>query len=47
MNSDNTKSKYFDFDLLYKISKKVVVNMNKVIDKTFYPVEKARNCSLS
>lgn len=32
----------FDHQLLYRVTKTVVVNLNKVIDRNFYPVEEAR-----
>lgn len=38
--------KTFDFEMLYKISKIVTRNLNKVIDVNFYPVVEARNSNL-
>ena len=40
----NTKS--FDFDKLHTITKIVTKNLNKVIDRNFYPLEKARKSNL-
>jgi ribonucleoside-diphosphate reductase alpha chain len=40
--SNNT----FDFDKLHEITKVITKNLNKVIDKNFYPVEKARRSNL-
>jgi len=40
------KKGFFDFELLHKASQELTTNMNKIIDVTFYPVEKAKNCSL-
>ena len=36
----------FDFDKLHEITKVITKNLNKVIDKNFYPVEKARRSNL-
>jgi ribonucleotide reductase alpha subunit len=36
----------FDFDKLHEITKVITKNLNKVIDKNFYPVEKARASNL-
>ena len=36
----------FDFDKLHEITKVITKNLNKVIDKNFYPVEKARVSNL-
>jgi ribonucleotide reductase alpha subunit len=36
----------FNFDKLHEITKVITKNLNKVIDKNFYPVEKARRSNL-
>ena len=36
----------FDFEKLHDITKVITKNLNKVIDKNFYPVEKARRSNL-
>jgi len=36
----------FDFEKLHEITKVITKNLNKVIDKNFYPVEKARRSNL-
>ncbi|KAK1351058.1 ribonucleoside-diphosphate reductase [Hamiltosporidium tvaerminnensis] len=36
----------FDFELLIKITKIIVKNLNKIIDKNYYPVEEARTSNL-
>src|SRR3546814_11500827 len=36
----------YDFDGLYRISKLVTRNLNKIIDVNFYPVEEARTSNL-
>lgn len=36
----------FDFELLYKISKIITENLNKVIDNTFYPIKKSKDSNL-
>jgi len=36
-------SKYaFDFDQLYKVTKQLTLNLNKIIDENFYPVKEAK-----
>lgn len=37
---------YFDFDLLFKITKVIVKNLNRVIDVNFYPIPEAKNSNL-
>jgi ribonucleoside-diphosphate reductase alpha chain len=44
--SDNNRANIFDFDKLHEITKVITKNLNKVIDKNFYPVEKARRSNL-
>jgi ribonucleoside-diphosphate reductase alpha chain len=39
-------SPVFDFEKLHEITKVITKNLNKVIDKNFYPVEKARRSNL-
>lgn len=39
--------KYYDFNELGRITKIAVRNLNKVIDRTYYPVEEAKNNNLS
>jgi len=36
----------FDHDLLYNVTKRVTKNLNKVIDRNFYPVKEAENSNL-
>jgi ribonucleoside-diphosphate reductase alpha chain len=43
-NKDRTTS--FNFDKLHEITKTITKNLNKVIDKNFYPIEKARISNL-
>ena len=38
--------KYFNFEKLHETTKVITKNLNKVIDKNFYPVEKARISNL-
>jgi ribonucleoside-diphosphate reductase alpha chain len=45
-NNDNNRANVFDFDKLHEITKVITKNLNKVIDKNFYPVEKARRSNL-
>jgi ribonucleoside-diphosphate reductase alpha chain len=36
----------FDHDLLFKVTKRVTRNLNKVIDRNYYPVKEAENSNL-
>ena len=36
----------FDFEMLHKIAKIVTINLNKVIDVNFYPVDKAKRSNM-
>lgn len=36
----------FDHDLLYKVTKRVTRNLNKVIDRNYYPVKEAENSNM-
>ena len=36
----------FDHDALYKVTKRVTRNLNKVIDRNYYPVEEAKNSNM-
>ena len=38
--------KYFDFDKLVEVTKVITYNLNKIIDKNFYPLEECRNSNL-
>ena len=38
----NKKTKSFDFQKLYEVTKVATVNLNKIIDNNFYPVPEAR-----
>lgn len=40
------ENKDFDFDLLQKITKMLVNNLNKIIDKNYYPLEKCKKSNL-
>ena len=42
----NTETKTFDFAKLHEVTKTVTKNLNRVIDRNFYPVETARNSNL-
>jgi len=44
-DGDGTRN-VFDFERLHEITKVITKNLNKVIDKNFYPVEKARVSNL-
>jgi ribonucleoside-diphosphate reductase alpha chain len=46
INSGDSSERAFDFDKLHEITKVITKNLNKVIDKNFYPVEKARRSNL-
>lgn len=40
------KSKMFDFDALYKVTKVITNNLNRIIDINFYPTEKTKTSNL-
>ena len=42
----NASTKLYDFDQLYKVTKAVTKNLNKVIDINFYPIKEAENSNL-
>ena len=42
----NTETKTFDFAKLHQVTKTVTKNLNRVIDRNFYPVETARNSNM-
>jgi len=51
--SNNTKAGkvkvghgYFDFERLYEVTKVATLNLNKVIDRNYYPVPEARNSNM-
>ena len=44
VNNDNNN--FFDFEKLHEITKIITKNLNKVIDKNFYPTEKSRVSNL-
>jgi ribonucleoside-diphosphate reductase alpha subunit len=41
-----SKDEPYDFDGLYKVTKVATLNLNKVIDRNYYPVEEARNSNM-
>ena len=45
-NLANIPDKTFDFQQLYRLSKVITRNLNKVIDVNFYPVEEARTSNM-
>ena len=42
----NTETKTFDFAKLHQVTKTVTKNLNRVIDRNFYPVDTARNSNM-
>jgi len=42
----DVESKTFDYDKLHEVTKTVTKNLNRVIDKNFYPVETARKSNM-
>ena len=42
----NKETKTFDFEKLHEVTKTVTKNLNRVIDKNFYPVETARKSNM-
>jgi len=43
---DEENSKVFDFQRLFDVTKVVTRNLNKVIDRNFYPIEEARRSNM-
>lgn len=41
-----TDSKTFNFKLLHSITKKIAFNLNRIIDRNFYPLEEAKTSNL-
>jgi ribonucleotide reductase alpha subunit len=46
IEKDENDNIFFNFDKLHDISKIITKNLNKVIDKNFYPIDKARVSNL-
>ncbi|XP_039143601.1 ribonucleoside-diphosphate reductase large subunit [Dioscorea cayenensis subsp. rotundata] len=46
VGSSGSKTRYFDFEKLAEITAIVTVNLNKIIDVNYYPVETAKNSNL-
>ena len=44
--TDTDSHVYFDYEALHKVSRVVTRNLNKVIDRTFYPIPEARYANL-
>ena len=44
--ADKSAPATFDFDMLYKVTRIVAKNLNKVIDINYYPIEEARNSNM-
>ncbi len=42
----NKETKTFDYDKLHEVTKTVTKNLNRVIDRNFYPVESARRSNM-
>ena len=40
------ETKTFDFDSLHLVTKRVTKNLNRVIDRNFYPVKEAENSNV-
>eukprot|EP00968_Pinguiococcus_pyrenoidosus_P002364 scaffold129_cov254-Pinguiococcus_pyrenoidosus.AAC.21 len=45
-DADRTRGGEFDFQKLYEVTKVVTRNLNKVIDRNYYPLEEARNSNM-
>ena len=41
---ENTKK--FDYEFLHKVTKRVTRNLNRVIDRNYYPIEEAKNSNM-
>ncbi|XP_020689697.1 ribonucleoside-diphosphate reductase large subunit, partial [Dendrobium catenatum] len=46
VGSIGSKNRYFDFEKLAEVSAIVTVNLNKIIDVNYYPVDTARNSNM-
>jgi ribonucleotide reductase alpha subunit len=44
--AEGVKEVYFDYEALHKIARVVTRNLNKVIDRTFYPIPEAKYANL-
>lgn len=42
----NYETKTFDYDNLHKVTKRITKNLNRVIDRNFYPIPEARNSNM-
>jgi len=40
------ETKTFDFDSLHTVTKRVTKNLNRVIDRNFYPIKEAKNSNM-
>jgi ribonucleoside-diphosphate reductase alpha chain len=40
------KTREFDYERLHRVTKRITRNLNKVIDRNYYPVEEARNSNM-
>jgi ribonucleotide reductase alpha subunit len=40
------ETKTFDYEKLHKVTKRVTLNLNKVIDRNYYPVIEAKNSNM-
>ena len=46
ISEDADGKKFFDHKKLYKVTKKVTKNLDKVIDQNYYPIEEAENSNM-
>lgn len=42
----STTTKQFDYEALHRVTKRVTKNLNKVIDRNFYPVVEAETSNM-
>lgn len=42
----NKETREYDYEKLHTVTKRVTKNLNKVIDRNYYPVEEARNSNV-
>jgi ribonucleotide reductase alpha subunit len=40
------KTRLFDYERLHRVTKRITKNLNKVIDRNYYPVEEARTSNM-
>ena len=42
----NHETKSFDYESLHRVTKRVTKNLNRVIDRNYYPIDEAKNSNM-